>query len=413
VTTKTRPRAASRAPEGAERLLAGIDADGPTTAARHLERLGPLPDSGNLVETVEHASLRGRGGAAFDVATKLRSVAGARGRPIVVANGAEGEPASGKDKVLLRLAPHLVVDGVVAAARAVGARAAIVAVARSARAEHESLEHALRERRDGIRVEVGTVPDGFVSGEETALLQALGGGPARPTTKPPYPFERGLRGAPTLVQNVETLAQLALVARFGAGWFRSVGTTDAPGTALVTLNGAVARRGVYEIAFGTSLGELVRRAGGFTTDLAGVLVGGYFGTWVSPDGVESRPLMPDTLGAGAIVALPHDTCGLAECARVVRYLAGESAGQCGPCTYGLPAIAGALDRLAAGDREAEQQLRRWTSQVRRRGACRHPDGVARFVDSALDVLTDEVDRHRRGACRQRMRGVLPVPRPRR
>ncbi len=412
MTTKTRPRAAGRAPDGTDRLLAGIAAGGRTTLARHLERLGPLPGHGDLAGVVERASLRGRGGAAFDVATKLRSVAGARGRPIVVANGAEGEPASGKDKVLMRLAPHLVVDGAVTAARAVGARAAIVAVAQSARAEHESLEQALQERRDDIRIEVATVPDGFVSGEETALLQALGGGPARPTTKPPYPFERGLRGAPTLVQNVETLAQLALVARFGAGWFRSVGTPEAPGTALVTLNGAVARRGVYEIAFGSSLGELVRRAGGFTADLMGVLVGGYFGSWVSPDGVESRPLMPDMLGAGAIVALPRDTCGLAECARVVRYLAGESAGQCGPCTYGLPAIAGALERLVAGDRGAEQQLRRWTGQVRRRGACRHPDGVVRFVDSALDVLTDEVDHHRRGACRRRTRGILPVPRPR-
>ena len=288
-----------------------------------------------------------------------------------------------------------------------------MAVARSAHAERQSLEEALQERRDDIASRSRLVPDGFVTGEETALLQALAGGPARPTTKPPYPFERGLRGAPTLVQNVETLAHLALVTRFGAKWFRSVGTPDAPGTALVTLNGAVARRGVYEIAFGSTLGELVRRAGGFTADLAGVLVGGYFGAWLTPNGAESLRLTPDMLGAGAIVALPRDTCGLGECARVVRYLAGESAGQCGPCVHGLPAIAGALERLAEGDGEAVEQLRRWTSQVRRRGACRHPDGVARFVDSALDVLTDEVDRHRRRACRRRTRGILPVPKARR
>ena len=398
---------------GTDRLLGGIDASGRMTLDRHLGRLGPLPDRDDLAVVVERASLRGRGGAAFDVATKLRSVAGARGRPVVVANGAEGEPASGKDKVLLRLAPHLVLDGVLAAAHCVGARTATVAVARSARAERESLEQALQERRDDVRIEIATVPDGFVTGEETALLQALGGGPARPTTKPPYPFERGLRGAPTLVQNVETLAHLALVARFGSGWFRSVGTPDAPGTALVTLNGAVARRGVYEIAFGSTLGELVRRAGGLTSDLAGVLVGGYFGSWLSPADAESHRLTPGVLGAGAIVVLPRDTCALGECARVVRYLAGESAGQCGPCTHGLPAIAGAFDRLVDGDRAAVQQLERWTGQVRRRGACRHPDGVARFVESALDVLTDEVERHRRGSCRQRARGVLPVPRARR
>ena len=389
------------------RLLAGID-DGPSLR-RHLERLGPLPEVDDLAELAAQASLRGRGGAAFCVAVKLRSVAASRGEPVVVANGAEGEPASGKDKVLLRYAPHLVLDGTVAAARYVGARHAIVAVARSARAEREALARAVSERSDGIELDIATVRDGFVTGEETALLQALGGGSARPTTKPPYPFERGLRGAPTLVQNVETLAHLALLARHGTSWFRAVGTPDDPGTALVTLNGAVARGGVYEIALGTILGEFVREAGGFTTDVSAVLVGGYFGAWRALADLESLALTPDLLGAGAIVALPHDTCGLAECARVVRYLAGESAGQCGPCVHGLSAIAGAFDRLADGDPRAEQQLIRWTAQVRGRGACRHPDGVVRFVGSALDVFADDVAHHQRRRCKRRTRAVLPVP----
>jgi len=380
---------------------------------RHLERLGPLPEVDDLAEAAARASLRGRGGAAFDVAVKLRSAAASHGNPIVVANGAEGEPASGKDKVLLRYAPHLVLDGAVAAARYVGANKAIVAVARSARTERETLGRAVSERRDDIDLEVATVPDGFVTGEETALLQALGGGSPRPTTKPPYPFEHGLRGEPTLVQNVETLAHVALVARHGPSWFRTVGTPDAPGTALVTLNGAVSRSGVYEIAFGTTLGELVRDAGGFTSDVSGVLVGGYFGAWRAAADVESLALTPDVLGAGAIVAFPHDTCGLAECARVVRYLAGESAGQCGPCVHGLPAIADALERLAGGDGRAEQQLARWTGQVSGRGACRHPDGVVRFVGSALEVFADDVARHRRRRCKRRTRAVLPVPAGRR
>jgi NADH:ubiquinone oxidoreductase subunit F (NADH-binding) len=393
------------------RLLAGLE-DGPSLR-RHLERLGPLPDVEDLAEVAARASLRGRGGAAFEVAAKLRSVAASDGERVVVANGAEGEPASGKDKVLLRYAPHLVLDGAVVAARFVGARRAIVAVARSARAEREALGRAITERSDHIDLEVAVVPDGFVTGEETALLQALGGGAARPTTKPPYPFQRGLRGEPTLVQNVETLAQLALVARHGASWFRAAGTADSPGTALVTLNGAVARAGIYEIAFGTTLGELVHEAGGFTTPVSGVLVGGYFGAWHVPDEVESLALTPDNLGAGAIVAFPHDTCGLSECARVVRYLAGESAGQCGPCVHGLPAIADALDRLADGDANAEHQLDRWTGQVRGRGACRHPDGVARFVSSALDVFADDVAHHRTRRCKRRTHAVLPVPAGRR
>ena len=394
-----------------DRLLAGIDA-GPTLRP-HLARLGSLPDVGDLAGLVERAALRGRGGAAFDVATKLRSVAGNKTRPVVVANGAEGEPASGKDKALLRHAPHLVIDGAVLAARYVGARTAVVAVARNARPEQEALDHALRERRDDVRVEVETVADGFVTGEETALLQAIRGEPPRPTTKPPYPFERGLRGAPTLVQNVETLAHLALIARFGAAWFREVGARETPGTALVTLGGAVARAGVYEIALGSSLGELVRGAGGLTAEISAVLVGGYFGTWRTPPNAEAIRLTPDVLGAGAIVAFPHDTCGLIESARVVRYLAGESAGQCGPCAHGLPAIAGALERLVEGEQEVLPQLARWTAQVRGRGACRHPDGVAQFVDSALDVFADDVAHHRHRRCKRRTRAILPLPRPRR
>jgi len=396
----------------AQRLLAGIDG-GPAWSA-HLERFGPLPDAADLADLAERASLRGRGGAAFAVAAKLRSVAGRGGAPVVVGNGVEGEPASGKDKVLLRYTPHLVLDGAVAAARYLGARTAVVAVARSARSEQAVLARAVAERRgDGVALELATVPDGFVSGEETALLQALGGGPARPTTKPPYPFERGLRGAPTLVQNVETLAHLALVVRNGPAWFRSVGTAEAPGTALVTLSGAVGQTGVYEIPFGTTVGELARDAGGFTTSVSAVLVGGYFGAWRAPVDVDSLELTPEVLGAGAIVALPRDTCGLAECARVVRYLAGESAGQCGPCLHGLPAIAGAFERLAAGDDRAEQQLARWSAQVAGRGACRHPDGVVRFVGSALDVFADDVAHHRRRRCTRRTRALLPVPAARR
>jgi NADH:ubiquinone oxidoreductase subunit F (NADH-binding) len=147
--------------------------------------------------------------------------------------------------------------------------------------------------------------------------------------------------------------------------------------------------------------------------VSGVLVGGYFGAWRAPADSETLALTPDVLGAGAIVAFPHDTCGLSECARVIRYLAKESAGQCGPCVHGLPAIAGALARLADGDLKAEQQLDRWTRQVRGRGACRHPDGVVRFVGSALDVFADDVAHHRRRRCKRRTHAVLPVPAVRR
>jgi NADH:ubiquinone oxidoreductase subunit F (NADH-binding) len=370
---------------------------------------GPLELVGSdLVAAVDASGLRGRGGSGFPTGQKLAAVAAERGRPVVVVNAAEGEPASGKDRALLRLAPHLVLDGAAAAAAALGASDIVVAVGRSARPEHDEVARALATRRDGVRWRLASVPDGFVAGEETALLAALAGRPAKPTLKPPYPAQRGLDGAPTLVQNAETLAHIALIARFGERWFRSLGTENEPGTALVTLSGAVNRPGVYEIELGTTVSELIAQAGGPTERLGAYLIGGYFGGWTRDD---NRPLSAGRgLGAGVVVAFPRAACGVHESARVARYLAGESAGQCGPCVHGLAALAGGLEEIAQGQaRDHRDRLARWAAQVTARGACSHPDGAARFVSSALSVFEEAFSLHlRNGRCGAADRRVLPV-----
>lgn len=400
------------APGALPRLLTDIRSDRALSLAEHAAAFGALPRPDHVIDEVDRAGLRGRGGAAFPTAAKLRAVAAARRRPVVVANGAEAEPASSKDRALCRLSPHLILDGAVLAAGAVRARRAVVAV--SDRAAAQGIARALAERRgrDNVELTLATVPTRFVAGEETALLRVLDGGPPKPTMKPPYPFERGLDRAPTLVQNVETLAHLALVSRFGAAWFRSAGGADSPGTALVTLGGAVRQPGVHEVEFGSTLEDLITHLGGVTDDISGVLLGGYFGGWVDARDASRVRVTPETLGAGAIVALPGHACAVAECARVLRYLAGESAGQCGPCVHGLDAIAGAAEGLARGDRTRSDRvalLTRWAAQVRGRGACRHPDGAARFVETALQVFADDFESHaRRGACSRRPSRVLPL-----
>ena len=369
---------------------------------------------------MERSGLTGRGGAGFPAARKLAAVA-ARPSPVVVANGTEGEPASAKDKVLLARSPHLVLDGAVLAAGIAGASQAIIVVHHFVR---EIIDDAVAERRRAgfgrVRIRVVTAADRFVAGEASAVVHWIGRGVPAPTPAPPHLFERGLGGKPTLVQNVETLAHLALIARYGAAWFRAVGTPAEPGSMLVTILGAVHQPCVHEIAIGTPVGEVLGLAGGASAPLQALLVGGYFGTWISAATAAAQPFSAAGLaalgarpGAGLIAALPGDACGLAETARVVRYLADESAGQCGPCRFGLDAVAGEFLRLTEGGTSDPATLRRWLGQVDGRGACRHPDGAVRLIRSALAVFRPELERHAHGwCCATRTGGVLPVP-PRR
>jgi NADH:ubiquinone oxidoreductase subunit F (NADH-binding) len=424
-TAAVNPLRDAAPPRGLPRLLNGLGRDGSAVDLdSHLDRHGHRPRCGSeLIAVLEQSGLQGRGGGSFPTAQKMAAVASRPGRPVVVVNAVEGEPASGKDRVLLRYVPHLVLDGAVLAAEAVGAREAIVAFGGAPEIEVAALTSAIaaraRRRLDGcVHVRAVSAPKAFVAGEETALVRFLDGGPAKPTFTPPRPFERGVGGAPTLVQNAETLAHVALIARFGPGWFRALGTADEPGSALVTLTGAVSRAGVYETELGTTLEQLVAQAGGAEEPLRAFVVGGYFGSWLDASAALRLPLLDAALaphgaalGARAVIALPVDACGVVETARVARYLADESAGQCGPCVYGLDAIADALGRLARRERAGRRvaALGRWIDEVRGRGACRHPDGATRFVASALDLFAKEVDLHLRGRCSGSNRMVLPLP----
>jgi NADH:ubiquinone oxidoreductase subunit F (NADH-binding) len=409
------------------RLLAAPDRGRPASLGEHEELHGPLPRiaGADVVRLAADAGIRGRGGAGFPMARKLAAVAERRGRKVVVANGAEAEPMSAKDGVLMRHDPHLVLDGVALAAAATGAREAIVCVGAAATAAQAAMHAAIAERagRDAVAIELATVPPGYLGGEETALIAHLDGRPLKPTFTPPRPYERGVRRRPTLIQNVETLAHLALAGRHGADWFRAVGSATAPGTMLVTLAGAVPGPGVAEVPAGTRIDAALARAGGPSERLGSVLLGGYFGSWLPAAEALALPLDNDVLrhhgaavGAGVVVALPESACGPAELARVMGWLAGQSARQCGPCSNGLPAIAGAVGRIVRGvpERGEWDRLHRWAGLVRGRGACRHPDGVVRLLLSALRTLDAELRDHASNgpcdACRRQPLLATPEPR---
>lgn len=445
-----------------------ISRDGPLGLRAHVERYGPLPgypgpasagpagrrggpgSAQQLIASIERAGLTGRGGAGFPTARKMRAVAVASGRPggpgrgeqgrgrqdrgrrgrggpaVVVANGVESEPASGKDAILLGQSPHLVLDGIAVAAAAVGASEAYLCVDGGHPRRAGQLTAAIADRaaaRIGdVPVQLVTFPDRYVASEESALVNFLNGGLPVPVYVPPRPFERGVGGRATLVNNVETLAHIALIARYGPDWFCSVGAQDAPGSALLTISGAVRRPGVYEVALGTRLGDLIALAGGAAEAPQAILAGGYFGGWLplpaAADVPASHPGLREAgaaLGAGVLIVLPGSACGIAETARVFRYLAGQSAGQCGPCSYGLPDIAAALDHIAwqGGDERADAWMRQLLPLVRGRGACHFPDGAVALVASALQVFAADLEHHlRHGPCPRVGRApVLPVPEP--
>lgn len=420
-------------PTGA-RLLAGWYATGrPATLTDHLRRYGPPPvaaalgsrTSMPLVEAVEAAGLTGRGGAGFPTARKLRAVAERRGRAVVVVNAMESEPASRKDQFLLAVAPHLVLDGAVLAAHMVGADTVHVCLPRTRSAQHRQLGAAVEERRrarlDRVRLHLQTLPHAYVSSESTSLVRWLNGGPARPQGGPPRTHERGVAQRPTLVHNAETLAHLALIARHGPDWFRQTGTPAEPGTTLVTVSGAVAAPGVLEVALGTPLAAVLDHAGAPTESLQAVLLGGFAGSWLPAEQLNT-PLTRHDLaplgaapGAGVLVALPHSACGLTETARMLAYLAAHSARQCGPCHLGLPAVAEDFTALAAGQADPHllSRLRRRTGLLPDRGACRHPDGAARLAASALRAFAEDAHQHlAHGACPAvRRPPSIPVPSP--
>jgi NADH:ubiquinone oxidoreductase subunit F (NADH-binding) len=417
-------------PNGSRLLHGWYRTGGPADLPEHLSRYGPPPlptgrrPADRLIRDVEESGLTGRGGAAFPTGRKLRSVAERRGPAVVVANGMESEPASRKDEALLDLAPHLVLDGAALAAAAVGAEAVHLCLPRSRAEQIRRLEAAVADRRraglDRLPVQVHALPHHYVSSEETSLVRWLNGGDARPAATPPRPFEKGVDRRPTLVDNVETLAHLALVARYGPQWFRSTGRQDAPGTTLLTVSGAVRVPGVYEIALGTPLGAVLQTAGGTAEPIGAVLVGGFFGSWLPAGPAGALAFAKADLagvgagpGAGVLAALPEQACGLMETARVLGYLAAQSARQCGPCRFGLPAVAEDFGLLAAGraDPDLVERLHRRTGLLAGRGACRHPDGASRLAATALEVFADDVARHLFGGpcAASRWPAVLPVP----
>ncbi|UXA06079.1 hypothetical protein KXD96_24930 [Mycobacterium sp. SMC-2] len=392
-------------------------------AYRNLGGYRPLADSDGLLSEVETSGLVGRGGAAFPLAVKLRTVRD-NGRladgAVVVANGEEGEPASVKDRWLLRNRPHLILDGLRLAAAMVGAERAYVYVS-DPEAAH-SVGAALGEldpaALGNVTVEMSTVQPGYVAGEETAAVRAINGGPAKPTDKPPRPFESGVDERPTLVSNVETLANLPFLQRHGSAAFRSQGTSLSPGTFLATITGAGRTPVLYELPLGLPFTELLALHGVSPDHVRGALMGGYFAGLLNRSVLETTldhetmRRLGSGLGCGAISVITDD-CPVAVAASVLAYFDRENAGQCGSCFNGTAAMAAVACALRddAATAEDVQRLRRWSVLLRGRGACATLDAATNVAASLLAQFPGEVTAHLDGTCPDCARGAFRADRP--
>jgi NADH:ubiquinone oxidoreductase subunit F (NADH-binding) len=403
------------APPSQERLLFGAsESRWAPNLAEHHRRFGPCPLPSHhhrhrwreqFEAEITASGLTGRGGAQFPVAAKLAAVRSHRRHGVVVVNSMEGEPASWKDATLAQHAPHLVLDGAELMAAALGSSQISVCVARdrpdAVWAYQSAVEERVRATPTSAEITVCTPPAHYVAGEESALSQWLAGGNAIPAFRPVRPSLPVIKGRVALVDNAETLAHVALIARYGSDWFRSVGTVESPGTTLLTVSGAVTRPGVYEVGLSTTVEAVLGYSGAIRGDVGGVLLGGYGGAWLSRDDLATPLSSSDlksvgcSIGTGVVIPIPLRQCGLAETARIVAWMATQSAGQCGPCVFGLPAIADDLKTIATthASRSVFERLLSRLPVIEGRGACRHPDGVIRLVRSAFRAFSADVDYH--------------------
>jgi NADH:ubiquinone oxidoreductase subunit F (NADH-binding)/ferredoxin len=363
---------------------------------------------GGLLELVAGAGLAGQGGAGFPTADKWRHVIGAD-QPVVVANGAEREPGTEKDRYLMTRRPFLVLDGLRLAMHAVGANLGYICIDSGAHQAAAQMSAAVDEARanalpDDAKIRFQRVPTRYVAGEETALISVIEGFEPLPRIRPPYPSEVGVFGRPTLVQNIETLAQVAVAAAIGAAEFRAAGTPDSPGSGVFTVGAFGGEFTVTEVEFGRSLASVLDEHD-LLRGARAVLVGGYAGGLLTPDRLDVS-LTPAalraagaSLGTKSVQVLGPDDCPVRVVAEIVRYFGEQTASQCPPCHRGLPDMAVILDDLEKGAAGGSlTELEQFMATLSGRGVCRLPDGAARVVLSLLSNFADVVAAHADGGC---------------
>jgi NADH-quinone oxidoreductase subunit F len=361
----------------------------PWLGLRRAKELG----AATTIAEITAAKLLGRGGAAFPTGRKWEAVAAQPARPhYLVCNADESEPGTFKDRVLLEEHALAVLEGILICAFATGCEKAYVYV----RGEYPEATQRLADAiaasdLGGVEIEIRRGAGAYICGEETALFNSIEGKRGEPRAKPPFPVVSGLFGKPTVVQNVETLANVPFILREGAEAFRALGTAESAGTRLFCLSGAVGRPGLYEIAMGTTLRELLALAGGTPRGVQAILLGGAAGTFVGPDQLdlplsfEATRAAGTTLGSGVVLVFDETADLSAALRRIAAFFRDESCGQCVPCRVGTVRQEEILARRlsAPGD---EALLRDVAQVMRDASICGLGQTAAAAVESGLVLL---------------------------
>lgn len=371
------------------------------------EALDRGPDE--IILEVKTSRLRGRGGAGFPAGIKWEAVAGsAAPERHIIANADEGDPGAYIDRFLLEYDPHLVIEGMIIAALAVGAEAGHIYLRAEYPGARKVLLRALAEAREAgilgasvlgsgskFDIELHMGQGSYVCGEETALIASIEGRRPEPWERPPYPIQAGIRGMPTLVNNVETLANIPWIIRHGGEAYAAIGTGESRGTKAVSLNSLFVRPGIYEVDFGTPLSTVVEELGGGIAegDLLGVMVGGPLAGLVPPHLLDT-PLSFEALseincsvGHGGVIAFRTNTTIEDLICHVASFVAYESCGKCTPCRTGSSAIA----EMKAGATSLTE-LSEIANVLTETSLCGHGSGFGEFLKSVSRHYPKEVER---------------------
>ena len=430
---------------GDRRLLTDVGRVDPTSLASYrdhggyagLERAITRLTPEAVIGEIEAAGLRGRGGSGFPTAAKWRAARGvAADRRIVVANLMGADPSALGDRALAEGNPHLVVEGLVIAAYAIGASEAIIAVRRDWAAAIARLQQAVREATEArlggylvlgtdtsVQLSVWEGSGAYVAGEETALLNALTGDRGMPLIRPPYPAEKGLWDAPTVVQNGETLAHVAWIMAHSPDAFASVGVEGSRGTKLVTVMGRVGEPGLLEVALGTPLLDLLGMAGGGTGTTKALFVGGPGGGAIDagslnlPYDYGALEAAGAIVGSGSVLVTDTSICMVDTARFFVDFSAREACGKAVPCRIGTKRLVEALDRILAATPRPNDVilLRELSRKVGDTALCKLERLASRPILTTLDRFGDEYRAHaERGVCTAgacRIDGLRPLLRP--